>query len=344
MEEPRLPIGPRTVFCRPGIRARVFVPMLVPMLAATAAAGLTGCKSDKAAAPRACCEQPQVPPGVTSFKVVADDVTGPSDGQRMIVRVALLQPIKRDAVYPVLHTLYRWAMKRGPFEPIHFVADVYPGEADAQAGGDAKAVARISREQSQRAPVCDNRVPYDFPEQVDRAFAASLGRAAEENLDDTCRLAAPKKAARFDEGFLHQPTYTVDAGRQAVAVEFPYLEMGKDEWIKELKFNAAMTAWIDLVTTMFRKVPDLKEVTFAGVHADAPALRITLTRQQFDSSFSALQEEIASHAAVTFQSLGMGRSNEKSAEKEQETFKAKTYKSALAALPKSQVTISPKLK
>ena len=79
------------------------------------------------------------------FTVVADEATGPSDGQKVILRVALGKPTKRDDIYPVLHTLYRHAMKRGPFEPIQFIADVYPSEATAKAAGDTQLLARISR-------------------------------------------------------------------------------------------------------------------------------------------------------------------------------------------------------
>ena len=52
----------------------------------------------------------------------------------------------------------------------------------------------------------------------------------------------------------------------------------------------------------------------------------------------------ASHAAITFQSIGMGAKTSEAAEKEQEKFKSKTYKDALGKLPKEQVMISPKLK
>ena len=90
-------------------------------------------------------------------------------------------------------------------------------------------------------------------------------------------------------------------------------------------------------------MPDLKAVTFNGLHQDAEVLRISLTRQQFDTDFAGLQETIAAHAAITFQALGTGRASEKGAEKEQEHFKLKTYRQALAALPRNQVTIAPAL-
>jgi hypothetical protein len=40
----------------------------------------------------------------------------------------------------------------------------------------------------------------------------------------------------------------------------------------------------------------------------------------------------------------MGKKSSEAAEKEQEKFKAKSYKAALDKLPKDQVMISPKLK
>jgi hypothetical protein len=306
-------------------------------------AALGACASDKPAGPPPCCQQVQIPAGVAPFRVVADEVTGPSDGQKVLLRVALARPIKRDEVYPVLHTLYRHAMKRGPFEPIHFIADVYPGEAAAVAGSDAQVIARISREQSQIAPRCINRVLHDFEEQVARAFAASLGRAPPENPEDTCRLDPPKVVARFDDTFSHKPSYKVDTNRQAVEVTFPYLKTGKDEYVESLKLTSALSYWIEFVTGLFRKVPDLKEVSYLGMHDDAPVLKITVTREQFERDLSGLQETISAHAAVTFQSIGMGRSSDKAAEREQESFKLKTYRNALDLLPKSQVSISPRL-
>jgi len=69
-----------------------------------------------------------------------------------------------------------------------------------------------------------------------------------------------------------------------------------------------------------------------------------VTREQFDNILARLQEQIASHAAFTFQVIGMGKKSSEAAEKEQEKFKAKSYKAALEKLPKEQVMISPKLK
>lgn len=302
----------------------------------------SGCETKTAPEAKPCCEQPKIPAGVPSFTIVGDEVNGPSDGQTVKLRAALGGPIKRDDVYPVLHTLYRHAMTRGPFEPINFTAEVFASDVEARSNG--KPVATVSRGQSQLAPVCDNAVAYDFEETVSRAFDATLGRAPEENSEDTCRMAPPKRAARVDDSFKHQPALKIDGARRAVAITYPYLETGKDEYVPTLGFNTAMTYWIDVTTSMFRKVPDLKEVAFQGVHADAPVVDITVTRNDFESKLASLQEDVAAHAAVTFASLGMKTKDDKGAHKEQETFKAKTYKGALAALPKNQVTISPKLK
>jgi hypothetical protein len=315
----------------------------VPGLLLLALTTCAACGTDKSAATPPCCAQPEIPAGVAPFTIVSEDITGPSDGQKVILRAALTGPVKRDAIYPVLHTLYRHAMKRGPFEPIQFSAEVYPGETLARAGSDAQMVARISRNQSQLAPQCDNRVAYDITEQVARAFDASFGRVQEESLDDSCRLNQAKARPRVDEGFKHKAAYKFDPSARQVELTFPFLEMGKDEYVEKLKLSSALGDWIDVTTSMFRKVPDLTAVTFSGIHDDAEVLRITVSRQQFDSGFSNLQETIAAHAAVTFQTLGTGHASDKSAEKEQESFKLKTYKEALAELPKNQVTVSPKL-
>lgn len=308
--------------------------------------GAGGCPTQKASEPAAkpCCEQPKAEPGVTPFVVTGDDVTGPSDGQKVTLRVGLSQPAKRDQIYPVLHTLYRHVMKRGAFEPIHFEGKVYASEAQAKQGGDQGVVARIWKEQSDIAPKCENKVTYDFTEQAERTFAATVGRGEEESESDTCRLSEKKKVVRADDKFTHKPSLKVDPARQAVEVNYPYLELGKDEYIKELKFNSAMRDWIEHVNTFFRRIDGLKELTFVGIHNDQPVVRITTTRAQFDAGLSNLQEEIASHAAITFASLGMKKKTDKGAEKEQTAFHAKTYKAALANLPQNQVSISKKLK
>jgi len=302
------------------------------------------CSEEKAAGPKTCCDQPKIPAGVTPFVVVGDDVTGPSDGQKVIIRVGLSQPTKRDQVFPVLHTIYRHAMTRNVFEPIQFVANVYASETTARAGGDGGLIGRISRDQGEQGPKCENKIPYDFSEQVARAFAATAGRPDEEDSNDSCHLNEKKVVARVDDKFTHKASYKVDPARSAVEVTFPYLEMGKDEYVKDLKYNSALRDWIEHVMSFFGKVEGLKEMTFVGVQNDQPVVKITVTRQQFDGQLASLQEEIAAHSAVTFASLGLHKKDDKGAAKEQSTFQGKTYKTALASLPKNQVFVSPKLK
>jgi hypothetical protein len=305
---------------------------------------LTACSEDKAPPPRTCCEQPKIPPGVTPFVVVADDVTGPGDGEKVSLRAGLSQPVKRDDLYPVLKTIYVHLMKRGALEPVQIVVSVYTSEAAARAGGDQGLAGRIVREQSDAGPKCENKVPYDLAEQVARTFAATMGRADEEDPNDTCHLAEKKVVARHDDSFRHKPSYKLDAAQQAVEITYPYLELGKDEYVKNLPFNSAMRDWIEYVTTFFRKVPALKALTFIGVTNDQPVVKISVSRAQFDSLLGSLQESVAAHSAITFASLGLHKKDDKGAAKEQAAFQAKTYRTALAGLPKNQVFVSPKLK
>jgi hypothetical protein len=57
-----------------------------------------------------------------------------------------------------------------------------------------------------------------------------------------------------------------------------------------------------------------------------------------------VQETISSFAAITFAKLGLHKTNDKGANKEQEAHKTKTYMNALSFLPKDRVFVSPKLK
>jgi len=136
----------------------------------------------------------------------------------------------------------------------------------------------------------------------------------------------------------------IDDAKKAVEVTFPYLETGKDEYVATLGFNTAMTYWAEFTTTMFGKAPELKEVTYVGLLNDQPILKITTTREQFDSKLSTVQETIASYSAITFAKLGLHKIDDKGAKKDQEQHKTKTYKAALSFLPANQVMISPKLK
>jgi hypothetical protein len=305
--------------------------------------GFTGCPGDKPAV-KPCCDQPKIPAGVTPFVVVGDDVSGTSDSERVIMQVGLSSPARRDQIYPVLKTLYIHAMKRGPFEPIHFVATVYATEGAARTGGDQAVVGRITREQSDIAPRCENLVKYDFSEQVARAFAASTGRGDDDDPRDTCRLGEKKIVARADDKFTHRPSYKIDAARHSMELTYPYLDMGKDEYLEKLKFSSAMRDWIEEVNLFFGKVDDLQELTFIGIFEDQPVVKITVTRPQFQTLLSGLQETVASHANVTFANLGMHRKDDKGAAKEQDTFQSTTYRATLAKLPRSQVFVSPKLK
>jgi hypothetical protein len=318
--------------------------MRAAVLALAASAAASVACSTPAPPPKTCCEQPKIPPGVTPFVVVADESTGPSDGERVVMQVGLSQPAKRDQIYPILQTLYVYAMKRGPFEPIQFSATVYGTENAARSGGDQGVLARVARDQGELAPKCDNRVPYDFTEQSARAFAAFTGRPQEEDPKDTCHIGQKKVVARVDEKFTHRPAYKADPAGKALDLTFPFLDMGKDEYVKELKLSSAMRDWTEAVTSFFGKVDGLQVISFTGVLNDQPVMKITVSRPQFNSAISQLQETIASHANVTFAQLGMHRMNEKQAAKEQDAFQKKTYKGALALLPKNQVFVSPKLK
>jgi hypothetical protein len=312
-----------------------------------AAAALAGAACEqKGEGPKACCTQIEIPPGVAKFTVVADDVTGPSDGQKVMMKLGLLQPVKRDQMYAPMKVLYANVMKRTAFEPIHFEGWFYASESDAKAGGEGKVLAKIIREQTDRAPKCENNIKYDFGEQVDRAFIHSTRGEQElqEDLNDTCHIGEKKKVVRYDEKFVHKTEYKVDMGNQAVEISYPYVEMGKDEFLAELRLNYALAAWAEYMTSMFSKVEQLKALTFVGIWKDEPVIKISVSQEQFNNILSRLQETIAAHAAITFQTIGMGAKSSEQAEKEQEQYKSKTYKDALGRLPKEQVMISPKLK
>ena len=217
---------------------------LASILTVAAVALIPACQTDKADAPKACppdCDQPKIPPGVPAFQVVRDESTGPSDGQDVTIRVVLKQKTKRDQIYPALHFLYRYAMTRTTFGPRNFTGEFYNSDAEAASG--ASAAAKVWRTHEDKGPKCDNAIKLELPEQVEKAFAYSMNRGAPEDLEDTCHLNEKKKAERFDDKFTHKPTFTVDPATKGVEVQYPYIETGKDEYVKKLSFNTAMTYW-----------------------------------------------------------------------------------------------------
>lgn len=327
--------------CRPRCRSLLSLILAV----APSVILLSACTPEKAAAPKACppdCDQPKMPPGVPPFQVVKDDSAGPSDGQDVTIRVVLKQKTKRDQVYPALHFLYRYAMTRNTFEPRTFTGEFYNSESAAASG--AGFTAKIWRAHEDKGPKCDNLIKLELPEQIEKAFAHSMNRGEVEDLEDTCHLNEKKQVARFDDKFTHKPTFTVDPTTKGVEVQYPYLDTGKDEYVKTLSFNSAMTYWAEFMSTMFQKAPDLQQITYVGLLDDQPALKITVSRQEYESKLSTVQETIASYAAIIFAKLGLHKTNDKGALKEQEKQKTKTYTSALSFLPKDHVFISPKLK
>jgi hypothetical protein len=303
---------------------------------------LPSCKTEQPAAPTTCCDQPKIPAGIAAFTVVRDEVTGPSDGQDVKLHVALKQKTKRDDIYSALQFLYRYAMTRNTFEPVGFLGAFYATEGDAQNG--ANPLAKIWRDRGDKGPKCENGIPLEFPEEVQKAFLHSLNRGEAEDLNDTCHLNEKKKETHIDDKFTHKPTMKIDEAHHSVEVSYPYLETGKDEYAKTLSFNNAMTYWAEFLTAMFLKAPELKAVTYNGILDDQPVLKITVTRQEFDQHLSNVQETIASYAAITFAKLGLHKIDDKGALKDQEQQKTKTYKAALSFLPKDHVFVSPKLK
>jgi len=321
------------------------LPLALSLLSAGAPAWLvaSGCSTEKASS-KTCppdCDQPKMPSGVPAFQVVKDEVKGPSDGQDVTIRVVLKQKTKRDAIYPSLQFLYRYAMTRGTFEPRNFNGEFYVSDSAAAQGSSP--VAKIWKAQADKGPKCENGIAMELPEQVEKAFAYSLNRGEVEDLEDTCHLNEKKKIARVDDNFKHKPTYKLDEANKAVEVSFPYLDSGKDEYVSSLAFNTAMTYWAEFLTTMFSKAPDLQQITYVGVLNDEPALKITVTRQEYDSKLSTVQETIASYAAIIFAKLGLHKTDDKGAKAEQESHNAQVYKQALAFLPKDRVMISSKL-
>jgi len=323
------------------MRSRRIALSLFLTAASTAA---VGCHSEKAEQARSCppdCDQPKVPAGVPGFKVVKDESKGSSDAQDVTIRVVLKQKTKRADIYPSLQFLYRYAVQRGTFPPKNFTGEFYTSESEAASG--TSPVAKIWKLQADQGPKCENAIKMELPEEVDRAFAHSINRGEEEDLEDSCHLNEKKKVARVDDNFKHKPTYKLDEGTKSVEVQFPYLESGKDEYAKSLTFNEAMTYFSEFMNTMFQKAPDLQQITYVGVLDDQPALKVTVTRQEYDAKLSTLQETIASYSAIIFAKLGLHKTDDKGAKAEQEAHSNEVYKQALAMLPKDHVFISPKL-
>ncbi len=261
----------------------------------------------------------------------------------MKLHVAFKQKTKRDDIYPALQFLYRYAMTRKTFEPTYFLGAFYTTEGEAQTGGNP--VAKIWREHGDKGPKCENNIKLEFNEEVEKALRVQLeprrargsgGHLPPDREEEDRALRRQVHAQADDEGRRGEQGRRGDLSRTS--------RPARTNTSPTLCFNSAMTYWAEFTTTMFGKAPELKKVTYIGVLNDQPVLKITTTRQQFDAKLSTVQETIASYSAITFAKLGLHKTDDKGALKDQEQHKTKTYKAALSFLPKDQVMVSPKLK
>jgi len=277
--------------------------------------------------------------GTPEFRIVKDDVSGPSDGQKVVMRGVLAGKTGRADLFKGLQVMYRFAMKRDTMEPTDFSGELVLAE------GDSTPQAKVWRSQSDKGPKCEILVKRTFAEQTKMAFDSGLGREEDDDPNDTCKLTEKKVEPRFDDKFTHKPSYKIDEAAKSMEVTFPYLQDGKDEYNTDISFNSAMVWFVEFTSKAFKRSDDLKELTFVGLIGDEePGLKVTVSRSEFENKLVNVQETVAGYAKVTFAKLGMHKIDDKGAFKAQEKNATEVYTTALGFLPKEHVLISPKLK
>jgi hypothetical protein len=257
--------------------------------------------------------------GMPAFKVVKDEMS--PDRERVTLRLALAGPTERDSLDALLKDVYRQAMTRLGIEPAVVEIYVYANEKRVSAAPDAFVASCIKR-QADKGPNIENKVPLSFP----KAVTAAL------------------KGDTF-VGTL-QPKVEIDEAHHHVTLNIPFTEQGQDTWAKELTFNTAMVTFMDYAQRLYQNIPDMDGLSFVGVWKDQPVLRIQLANKEDYNKLDlyALGERIGGKQGKAFAEAQLTHKSDKQIDKEKKAAEKKEYQTALAKLPKAQVTVASSLK
>jgi hypothetical protein len=280
---------------------------------------LAACESSQPPAPAAPVgETVSAKDSPIAYKVLADTVDKAKNTIEQHILVAE-QP-KHDDLQKLLEYLYRHLMTRDQPEPAAVEAYVYSSEAQYRTPPRSP-IGSMVKKSGDIGPTFDNKVPLEFWQQVAQALPDS---------DKGMKLA--KKVDRDDAA-------------KTVTITQPYTEPGKDAWAEQLSFNMAMNVFTDTAQAMFEKVPELNALTFIGRWKDEDVVKISVDRATYQKlNLADIEEQIGQLHGRAFLELASGKSNDAKAAKENSQRLAGVYKKMLAAIPKGQTTVSPKLK
>ena len=303
---------------------------------------LSGCDSTPAADPA----RPAGPAGETTspadspmkYTVLADTIDAKNNGVDFHVLVA--DSPKHDDVEKLLKYLYRHLMTRREPQPIALSASVYSNEAQYKTPPRSP-VATAMQRSGELAPVFENKVPFEFWQQIEIGLFGDDEKERQKKIDANKGAKLPIKIERND-------------AQKSLTVTVPYTESGKDEWAATLSFNQAMNIFTDLAQPLFEKVPELAQLTYVGTwsgckdHAPTcPAedvVKITLDRETYRSlKLAELEDRVGQMHGRAYLEMSLGKGSDASITKANQARMAGIYRSMLAQL-KGHAWISPKLK
>jgi len=251
------------------------------------------------------------------YKVLADDVNKATNTVDFHVLVA--QQPKHDEADALLKWLYRHLMTRAEPQPAGVAAYVYSDEAQYKTPPRSP-VASVVQKPGDVGPAFDNKVPFEFWQQIDQALP---------HTDKGWKL--EKKIDRNDEN-------------KTLTITVPYTEPGEDRWADKLSFNQSMTIFTDTVKELFEKVPELRAMNFIGRWKDQDVVKIGMDRQQYQAiNIGDIEEQIGQLHGRAFLELATNRGTDKSVDKANTQRMAAVYKKMLGQL-KGHAWVSPTLK
>jgi hypothetical protein len=250
------------------------------------------------------------------YKVLKDETVNNS----VEFHVLVADGTKHDDVGKLLEYLYRHTMTRKEDQPAATACYVYTTEAAFQTPPRTP-VATIIRKSGELGPTTENKVPFEFWQEVKMAL--------EPRRDEKWKLSV--KVERDD-------------AQKTVAITTPYTEPGEDKWAKELSFNQALQTFTDTAQALFEKVPDLRSMTYTGVWNDKEVVKIALSRADYSAlKLNEIDDRIGQHHGRAFLELATGKGTDKSVAKENANLIAKEYRAMLAQL-KGRATVASTLK
>lgn len=264
------------------------------------------------------------PVGV-KVKIVSDLSFNRPTGGESTVRASVAPDIDRDELDRVIKAFYRKVDGRRGFKggtPVSKIdIRIYDSEAKAKAGGEDYLAAAL-RDSKTAEPKFENKQKLPLVKWTKKA----LGRM-------------PQFAGKL------KPRILADPDKLSVEITWPFVEMdGSGAWATKVSFARATTNMAGTVLALFRKIEQLKHLSYEGIHNDKPLIKVKLTREQAAAlELRAVQEGLGKFQGDMMSKFISKEINEKKMAKLLTKQRRKVYKEVFKKMPEGAFFIDKSL-